>query len=95
MRVDLAARAAAAGHKRPGAVVFALRRVQVRGAQAVCRRRGTWYLWLLLRVRQAEERELRRCIRPVRHVRRGAAVRDQTTARRRLHHAVRSRSLRR
>lgn len=88
MRVDLTARAAAARDERPGAVVFALRRVQVRGAEAVCRRRGAWYLRLLLRVRQAEERELRRCLRPVRHVRRGAAVRDQTPARRRLHHAV-------
>lgn len=65
----------------------------MRGAKALLWRRGARYLRLLLRLRQTEKRELRRCLRSVRDLWPGAPVRDQTTAERWIHHAVWSRSL--
>lgn len=60
----------------------------MRGAQALYRLRGAGDLRLLFGLRQAEKRKLRWRLRTVRDLRPGAPVRDQTTVKRRLYHAV-------
>lgn len=79
--------------EQPGVVVPALRRVEMRGTEAVQGGRGAWHLRVLHGMRQAEERELRRHVRVVWDLRPGAPLRDQTTGQRRIHHAVRGWSL--
>lgn len=89
------AAAAAGGARGAGLRLPALRRVQVRGAQELLRRRRAGHLRLLLHVRPAAQRELRGFLRAPRSLRPGAALRDPPAAQRGLADGVRSRHLRR